>query len=167
MFVRLTNNMTYLTGNEGQKFLTVFSVARLERFHHCTAHASSCHFIASQYANEHGLPRPDSAHFEHGGGSTRNTKGEYVVLVCHKHYLPTYLARVFTVFEAGSVSVPHASFSCTRMYLPTNVRMRNATYSPVKLQEDECIYKPTAPRVRTLVPFIETVFGVRESPIIV
>ena len=26
---------------------------------------------------------------EHGGGSTRNTKGEYVVLVCQKHYLPT------------------------------------------------------------------------------
>ena len=35
----------------------------------------------SQYANEHGLPRPDSASFEHGGGSRSNTKGEYVVLV--------------------------------------------------------------------------------------
>ena len=43
----------------------------------------------SQYANEHGLPRLDSAHFEYGGGSTRNTKGEYVVLVCQNHYLPT------------------------------------------------------------------------------
>ena len=43
----------------------------------------------SQYANEHGLPRPDSARFEHGGGSTRKTKGEYVVLVCQKHYLLT------------------------------------------------------------------------------
>ena len=43
----------------------------------------------SQYGNKHGLPRPDSARFKHGGGSTRNTKGEYVVLVCHKHYLPT------------------------------------------------------------------------------
>ena len=43
----------------------------------------------SQYANELGLPRPDSARFEHGGGSTSNTKGEYVVLVCQKHYLPT------------------------------------------------------------------------------
>ena len=43
----------------------------------------------SQYANEYGLPRPDSARFEHSGGSTRNTKGEYVVLVCKKHYLPT------------------------------------------------------------------------------
>ena len=41
----------------------------------------------SQYANEHGLPRP--AVSEHGGGSTRNTEGEYVVLVCQKHYLPT------------------------------------------------------------------------------
>ena len=40
-------------------------------------------------ANEHGLPRPDSARFEHGGGSRSNTKGEYVVLVCQKHYLPT------------------------------------------------------------------------------
>ena len=30
----------------------------------------------SQYANEHGLPRPYSARFEHGGGSTSNTKGE-------------------------------------------------------------------------------------------
>ena len=43
----------------------------------------------SQYANEHGLPRPDSARFEHSGGSRSNTKGEYVVLVCQKHYLPT------------------------------------------------------------------------------
>ena len=43
----------------------------------------------SQYANEHGLPRPDSARFEHGGGSRSNTKGEYVVLVWQKHYLPT------------------------------------------------------------------------------
>ena len=40
-------------------------------------------------ANEHSLPRPDSARFEHGGGSRSNTKGEYVVLVCQKHYLPT------------------------------------------------------------------------------
>ena len=43
----------------------------------------------SQYANEHGLPRPDSARLEHGGGSRSNTKGEYVVLVCQNHYLPT------------------------------------------------------------------------------
>ena len=43
----------------------------------------------SQYTNEHGLPRPDFAHFEHGGGSRSNTKGEYVVLVFQKHYLPT------------------------------------------------------------------------------
>ena len=43
----------------------------------------------SQYANEHGLPRPDSARFEPGGGSRSNTKGEYVVLVWQKHYLPT------------------------------------------------------------------------------
>ena len=40
----------------------------------------------SQYANEHGS---DSARFEHGGGSRSNTKGEYVVLACQKHYLPT------------------------------------------------------------------------------
>ena len=39
-----------------------------------------------QYANEHGS---DSARFEHGGGSRSNTKGEYVVLACQKHYLPT------------------------------------------------------------------------------
>ena len=43
----------------------------------------------SQYANEHGLPRPDSARFEHDGSSRSNTKGEYAVLVCQKHYLPT------------------------------------------------------------------------------
>ena len=40
-------------------------------------------------ANEHGLPRLDSARFKHGGGSTSNTKGEYVVLVCQNYYLPT------------------------------------------------------------------------------
>ena len=38
----------------------------------------------SQYANKHGLSRPDSARFEHGGGSRSNTKGEYVVLVFQK-----------------------------------------------------------------------------------
>ena len=70
----------------------------------------------SQYANEHGLPQPDSARFEHGGGSTRNTKGEYVVLVC----LPTDVASpcVHCFREAGSyVSVLHAYFSCTRMHI--------------------------------------------------
>ena len=36
----------------------------------------------SQYASEHGITWPDSAHFENGGGSRSNTKGEYVVLVC-------------------------------------------------------------------------------------
>ena len=40
----------------------------------------------SQYANEHGS---DSARFKHGGGSRSNTKGEYVVLACQKHYLST------------------------------------------------------------------------------
>ena len=40
----------------------------------------------SQYANKHGS---DFARFEHGGGSRSNTKGEYVVLACQKHYLPT------------------------------------------------------------------------------
>ena len=35
MFVRFTNDTTYLTGNEGQKFRTVFSEnAPLQRFHH-------------------------------------------------------------------------------------------------------------------------------------
>ena len=43
----------------------------------------------SQYANEHGLPRPDSPRFEHGGGSRSNTKSEYVVLAWQKHYLLT------------------------------------------------------------------------------
>ena len=42
--------------------------------------------LTSQYANEHGS---DSARFEQGGGSRSNTKGEYVVLACQKHYLPT------------------------------------------------------------------------------
>ena len=43
-----------------------------------------------------GLPRLDFACFEHSGGN--NTKGEYVVLVCQKHYLPIQLAHVLTVF---------------------------------------------------------------------
>ena len=37
VFVRLTKDTIYLTGNEGQKFRTVFSVAKLERFQQCTA----------------------------------------------------------------------------------------------------------------------------------
>ena len=51
MFVRLTNDTTYLTGNEGQKFRAVFSVAKLERFHRCTANASSRHFITAENAH--------------------------------------------------------------------------------------------------------------------
>ena len=43
-------------------------------------------YANEQYANEHGS---DSAYFRHGGGSKSNTKGEYVVLACQKHYLPT------------------------------------------------------------------------------
>ena len=40
MFVRLTNDTTYLTGNEGQKICAVFfAVAKPERFQHCTANA--------------------------------------------------------------------------------------------------------------------------------
>ena len=52
MFVRLTNDTTYLTGNKGR---TVFSekcsVAKLERFHRCTANASSRHFITVENAH--------------------------------------------------------------------------------------------------------------------
>ena len=40
----------------------------------------------SQYANEHGLPRPDSARFR---APWRQHEGRNVVLVCQKHYLPT------------------------------------------------------------------------------
>ena len=68
----------------------------------------------SQYANEHGLPRPD---FEHGGGSRNNTKGEYVVLFAKKT-LPTYVASpcVHCFREAGScVSVQHANLYCMRI----------------------------------------------------
>ena len=74
----------------------------------------------SQYANEHGLPRPDSARFEHGGGSTSNTKGEYIYGPGLPKILPTDVASlcVHCFREAGScVSVPHAYFSCTRMYV--------------------------------------------------
>ena len=97
----------------------------------------------SQYANEHGLPRPDSgnpdsARLEHGGGSRRNTKGEYVVLVWQKHYLTDVAARVFTVFEKlvaaylyrmrisrvrAFLVYAHVRVICT----PTNLRMRMAT----------------------------------------
>ena len=92
MFVRLTNGTAYLTGNEVRNFEVFCSVAKLERFHYFTANASSHHFIVTENAHAHfidGLPRPDSARFEHGGGSRSNTKGEYVVLVCPKHYQPT------------------------------------------------------------------------------
>ena len=169
MFVRLTNDTTYLTGNEGRNFRTVFSenaplqsystttivrlmpvvaILSLRKMHmriifdhlvlflvlsvRPSVCLSVCYHVfynyaqqggqkaipmgsvphwldfrngnfrksttfksyggktkqTSQYANEHGLPRPDSAHFEHGGGSTSNTKGKYVVLVFQKHYLP-------------------------------------------------------------------------------
>ena len=85
----------------------------------------------TQYGNEHGLPRPVSARFEHGGGSTRNTKGGPGL----PKTLPTDVASpcVHCFREAGScVSALHAGFSC-RLYAciyntPTNLRMRNATY---------------------------------------
>ena len=83
----------------------------------------------SQYANKHGLPRPDSARFEHGGDSRSNTKGEYVVLVCQKHYL-RYLARVFTVEKLVAAYLYRMRISRVRACTctPTNLRMRNATY---------------------------------------
>ena len=109
----------------------------------------------SQYANEHGLPRPDSARFEHGGGGTSNTKGEYMAKnTTYRRSLP--VCSLFS--RSGScVSVPHAYFSCTRMYVytPTNLRMRNATYIVAREKTD--LYTPTAPRVSTLVPFIHKV----------
>ena len=64
----------------------------------------------SQYANEHGLPRPDSARFEHGGGSRSNTKGEYVAL-CVTSTASTVLETALRICTA-CVSVPHAFFSC-------------------------------------------------------
>ena len=39
MFFRLTNDMTYFTGNEGQKFRTVFSENASLQSQHCTANA--------------------------------------------------------------------------------------------------------------------------------
>ena len=73
----------------------------------------------SQYANEHGLPLLDSARFEHGGVSTQH-EGR----VCGPGLaktLPTDIASPCSLFsrtEAGScVSVPHAYFSCTHMYV--------------------------------------------------
>ena len=76
-----------------------------------------------------------------------------MVLVCHKHYLPTYLyiARVFTVFEKLVAYLYRMRISRVRACTPTNLRMCNATYSPVKPQEG------TAPRVSTLMPFIDDV----------
>ena len=61
MFVPLTNDTTYLTGNEGQKFRAVLSEnAKLERLQHCTANAI---FIAAENAYYNmlistSLPRP-------------------------------------------------------------------------------------------------------------
>ena len=69
----------------------------------------------SQYANEHG---PDSARFEHGGGSRSNTKGEYTCGPGLPKTLPTDVASlcVQCFREVGScVSVPHAYFSCILM----------------------------------------------------
>ena len=60
-FVSQTIYTTYLTGNEGQKFLNGFlwkcSVAKLERFHHCTTNASIRHFITAENAHTHRLDR--------------------------------------------------------------------------------------------------------------
>ena len=81
-----------------------------------------------------------------GGGSTRNTKGEYVVLVC-QHYLPTQLARVFTVFE---------KLVAAYLYRMRISRVRTCVF--LMYAHD------TPPRVQH---FSETVFGVRESPITV
>ena len=104
----------------------------------------------SQYASEHGLPRPDSACFGHGGGSRSNMKGEYVVLVCQKH-IPNDVASlcVHCFREAGiascvSVHVPHA-------YSRYNY-VHPRTYACVC--EDVGVYTPTAPRDSTLVSFI-------------
>ena len=58
------------------------------------------------------MPRPDSARFEHSGGSRNNTKAEYVVLACKT--LPTDVVSlcVHCFREAGSICT--ACVACTR-----------------------------------------------------
>ena len=71
VFVRLTKDMTYLTGNEGQNLRTVFSeTTAFERYG----------VITSEKANmlmSTGLPGPALARFAHPGGIRRYSKVEY------------------------------------------------------------------------------------------
>ena len=74
----LSNSAT--TRNKAAKVIPMGSVPHWLDFRKSTAFKSYGMKTkrTSQYANEHGLPRPDSARFEHGGGSTRNMKSESV-----------------------------------------------------------------------------------------
>ena len=72
VFVRLTKDTTYLTGNEGQKYVR-FSLKLLR----CKARARK-----SQYA--HGLPRSDrSACSAYLGGTRRCNAGRVSPLACY------------------------------------------------------------------------------------
>ena len=66
----------------------------------------------SQYANEHSLPRPDSAWFEHGVGSRSNTKASmWSCFAKNTTYRDVTSPCVHCFREAGiasCVSVPHA-----------------------------------------------------------
>ena len=89
----------------------------------------------SQYANEHGLPRPDSARFEHAVEGVEITRRASMWSWFGKNttYRRSYIACVFTVFEKPVARIctacvflvyAHVCVNCT----PTNLCMRNAAY---------------------------------------
>ena len=93
----------------------------------------------SQYANEHGLPRPDSARFQHGGGSRSNTKGEVRDPGLPKT-LPTDVASPCVhCFPGSCVSVQHAYLYSMRICTACVFIVYAHAYFP-------CIYAHDTPR---------------------
>ena len=94
---------------------------------------------SSQYANEHGLPRPDflpvSSTVEAVDVTRRVSMWSWFAK--NSTYRRSYIARVFTVFEkvAAYLYIPHAYCSCTRMYYKytCNVYTHKLIYACVML----------------------------------
>ena len=86
VFVRLT---TYSTGNEGQNFVRFSSVAKLERFKHCTANAQSGIFIAAE-------------------------KLHAVIMLIRQVPLALCILKAQEVTTKGVYRLPHAIYYCSQ-----------------------------------------------------
>ena len=97
MSVRLTKDTTYLTGNEGQKFCAVFSVAKLERFHHCTANDSRPFYPCGKCACAYNFDSTRSACSVYLEGTRSHNEGRVSTLASNSGLMSnsSFVSRIF------------------------------------------------------------------------